>query len=46
MRTLTLDLRDDDRENIARAFDQAFAFIDEARRVQSRVLVHCSHGQR
>jgi len=45
MRTLTLDLRDDDRENIARAFDQAFAFIDEARRVQSRVLVHCSHGQ-
>jgi hypothetical protein len=46
MRTLTIDLRDDDRENILRAFDQAFAFIDEARRVKSRVLVHCSHGQR
>lgn len=46
MCTLTLDLRDDDRENILRAFDQAFAFIDEARRAKSRVLVHCSHGQR
>ena len=46
MRTLTIDLRDDDRENIIRAFDQAFAFIDEARRVKSRVFVHCSHGQR
>ncbi|CAF1408490.1 unnamed protein product [Rotaria magnacalcarata] len=45
MRTLTIDLRDDDRENIVRAFDQAFSFIDEARRVKSRVLVHCSHGQ-
>ncbi|UJR21994.1 hypothetical protein I4U23_025062 [Adineta vaga] len=45
IRTLTIDLRDDDRENILRAFDQAFAFIDEARRVKSRVLVHCSHGQ-
>ncbi|CAF2622387.1 unnamed protein product [Rotaria sp. Silwood2] len=45
MRTLTIDLRDDDRENILRAFDQAFAFIDEARRVRSRILVHCSHGQ-
>ena len=46
MRTLTIDLRDDDRENILRIFDQAFAFIDEARRAKSRVLVHCSHGQR
>ena len=46
MRTLTIDLRDDDRENILRTFDQAFAFIDEARRSKSRVLVHCSHGQR
>lgn len=46
MRTLTIDLRDDDRENILRTFDQAFAFIDEARRAKSRVLVHCSHGQR
>ena len=46
MRTCTIDLRDDDRENILRAFDQAFAFIDEARRARSRVLVHCSHGQR
>ncbi len=46
MRILTIDLRDDDRENILRAFDQAFAFIDEARRAKSRVLVHCSHGQR
>ncbi|CAF1493499.1 unnamed protein product [Adineta steineri] len=45
VRTLTIDLRDDDRENILRAFDQAFAFIDEARRAKSRVLVHCSHGQ-
>ncbi|CAF1403342.1 unnamed protein product [Rotaria sp. Silwood1] len=45
MRTLTIDLRDDDRENILRAFDQAFAFIDEARRTKSRILVHCSHGQ-
>ncbi|CAF0939395.1 unnamed protein product [Adineta ricciae] len=45
IRTLTIDLRDDDRENILRAFDQAFAFIDDARRVKSRVLVHCSHGQ-
>jgi protein-tyrosine phosphatase len=46
VRTLTIDLRDDDRENILRVFDQAFAFIDEAKRVKSRVLVHCSHGQR
>jgi len=46
IRTLTIDLRDDDRENILRTFDQAFAFIDEARRANSRVLVHCSHGQR
>jgi len=46
VRTLTIDLRDDDRENILRAFDQAFAFIDEAKRNQSRILVHCSHGQR
>ena len=46
MRTLSIDLRDDDRENILRSFDQAFAFIDEARRAKSRVLVHCSHGQR
>jgi protein-tyrosine phosphatase len=46
MRTLTIDLRDDDRENILRTFDQAFAFIDEAKQNQSRVLVHCSHGQR
>jgi hypothetical protein len=46
MRTLTIDLRDDDRENILRTFDQAFAFIDEAKRTKSRVLVHCSHGQR
>ncbi|CAF3861695.1 unnamed protein product [Rotaria sordida] len=45
IRTLTIDLRDDDRENIIRIFDQAFAFIDEARRNKSRVLVHCSHGQ-
>ncbi|CAF0795678.1 unnamed protein product [Rotaria sordida] len=45
VRTLTIDLRDDDRENILRAFDQAFAFIDEARRSKSRILVHCSHGQ-
>ncbi|CAF1078351.1 unnamed protein product [Rotaria sp. Silwood1] len=45
IRTLTIDLRDDDRENILRTFDQAFAFIDEARRNKSRVLVHCSHGQ-
>jgi hypothetical protein len=46
MRTLSIDLRDDDRENILRTFDQTFAFIDEAKRNQSRVLVHCSHGQR
>lgn len=46
MRTLTIDLRDDDRENILRTFDQTFAFIDEAKRNKSRVLVHCSHGQR
>jgi len=46
IRTLTIDLRDDDRENILRVFDQAFAFIDEAKRNQSRILVHCSHGQR
>ena len=46
VRTFTIDLRDDDRENILRAFDQAFAFIDEAKRTKSRVLVHCSHGQR
>jgi hypothetical protein len=46
IRTLTIDLRDDDRENILRAFDQAFSFIDEAKRTKSRVLVHCSHGQR
>lgn len=46
MRTLSIDLRDDDRENILRTFDQAFAFIDEARRTNSRILVHCSHGQR
>ena len=46
MRTLTIDLRDDERENILRAFDQAFAFIDDAKRNKSRVLVHCSHGQR
>jgi protein-tyrosine phosphatase len=46
VRTLTIDLRDDDRENILRTFDQAFAFIDEARRAKSRILVHCSHGQR
>jgi hypothetical protein len=46
VRTLTIDLRDDDRENILRTFDLAFAFIDEARRARSRVLVHCSHGQR
>ena len=46
MRTLTVDLRDDDRENILRTFDQTFAFIDEAKRNKSRVLVHCSHGQR
>ncbi|CAF3010952.1 unnamed protein product [Rotaria sp. Silwood2] len=45
IRTLTIDLRDDDRENIIRTFDHAFAFIDEARRNKSRVLVHCSHGQ-
>ncbi|CAF4030399.1 unnamed protein product [Adineta steineri] len=45
MRVLTIDLRDDDRENIICIFDQAFAFIDEARRANSRVLVHCSHGQ-
>jgi hypothetical protein len=46
IRTLTIDLRDDDRENILRTFDQAFAFIDEAKRAKSRILVHCSHGQR
>lgn len=46
MRTLAIDLRDDDRENILRTFDQAFAFIDEARQNKSRILVHCSHGQR
>lgn len=46
IRILTLDLRDDDRENILRAFDQAFAFIDEAKKNKSCVLVHCSHGQR
>jgi hypothetical protein len=46
IRTLTIDLRDDDRENILRAFDQAFAFIDEAKQNKSRILVHCSHGQR
>jgi hypothetical protein len=46
MHTLTIDLRDDDRENILRVFDQAFAFIDEAKRNKSRILVHCSHGQR
>lgn len=45
-RVLTIDLRDDDRENILRTFDQAFAFIDEAKKNKSRVLVHCSHGQR
>lgn len=45
-RVLTIDLRDDDQENILRIFDQAFAFIDEARNNNSRVLVHCSHGQR
>ena len=44
--SLTIDLRDDDRENILRTFDQAFAFIDDAKRAKSRVLVHCSHGQR
>lgn len=46
IRVLTFDLRDDDRENILRVFEEAFAFIDEAKRNQSRVLVHCSHGQR
>lgn len=46
MRTLTIDLRDDDRENILRTFDQVFSFIDEAKRNKSRILVHCSHGQR
>lgn len=46
VRTLSIDLRDDDRENILRTFDQAFAFIDEAKRNKSCVLVHCSHGQR
>jgi hypothetical protein len=46
MRILTIDLRDDYRENILRTFDQAFAFIDEAKRNKSRILVHCSHGQR
>jgi hypothetical protein len=46
MRIFTIDLRDDDRENILRIFDQAFAFIDEAKRNKSRILVHCSHGQR
>lgn len=45
MRVLTIDLRDDDQENILRVFDQAFQFIDEARKNQSRILVHCSHGQ-
>lgn len=45
-RVLTIDLRDDAQENILRSFDQAFAFIDEARKNNSRVLVHCSHGQR
>lgn len=46
IRTLTIDLRDDERENILRIFDQAFAFIDESKRNKSRILVHCSHGQR
>lgn len=46
MRILTIDLRDDDRENIIRIFDEAFTFIDEAKANKSRVLVHCSHGQR
>ena len=44
--TLAIDLRDDDQENILLAFDEAFAFIDQARRTKSRILVHCSHGQR
>ena len=46
MRVLTIDLQDNDQENILRVFDKAFRFIDEARKTQSRVLVHCSNGQR
>ncbi|CAF2992261.1 unnamed protein product [Rotaria socialis] len=45
IRTLPIDLRDDDQEDIIRIFNQAFTFIDEAKRNKSRVLVHCSHGQ-
>ncbi|CAF2116447.1 unnamed protein product [Rotaria magnacalcarata] len=45
IRTLPIDLRDDDQENIIRIFNQAFTFINEAKRNKSRVLVHCSHGQ-
>ena len=46
IRVHTIDLRDDDRENILKTFEQAFYFIDEAKRTKARVLVHCSHGQR
>ncbi|CAF5221282.1 unnamed protein product, partial [Rotaria magnacalcarata] len=40
IRTLPIDLRDDDQENIIRIFNQAFTFINEAKRNKSRVLVH------
>ncbi|CAF1050587.1 unnamed protein product [Didymodactylos carnosus] len=44
-RTLQIDLRDDEQENILQVLEKAFAFIDEAKLNKCRVLVHCSHGQ-
>ncbi|CAF1283134.1 unnamed protein product [Didymodactylos carnosus] len=44
-RTLQIDLRDDEQENILKVLEKAFAFIDEAKSNKCRVLVHCSHGQ-